>query len=93
MSQHAEKPKTGGESSQQEGSGSAPLTAIGETVSNVGAKVKKPFVNLMGSGEGTEEESGNERSGGHEQGKGMSGQTLKSVSEKLGDANITDNIT
>ncbi|ESW21747.1 hypothetical protein PHAVU_005G096300 [Phaseolus vulgaris] len=93
VSQHAEKPKTGGESSQQEGSGSAPLTAIGETVSNVGAKVKKPFVNLMGSGEGTEEESGNERSGGHEQGKGMSGQTLKSVSEKLGDANITDNIT
>lgn len=71
------------------------LTAIGETGSNVGSNVKKPFVNLVGSG-GTGEESGYERSGGHEQ-----GQTLKNTSEKLGDAkqreelldNITDNIT
>ncbi|KAK7335452.1 hypothetical protein VNO80_27298 [Phaseolus coccineus] len=93
VSQNAEKPKTGGGSSQQDGSGSAQSTAIGETVSNVGAKVKKPFVNLMGSGGGTGEESGNERSGGDEEGKGVSGQTLKSISEKLGDANITDNIT
>ncbi|XP_047153385.1 seed biotin-containing protein SBP65-like [Vigna umbellata] len=78
--QNAEKPKEGGGSSQQEGTGSDVLTEIGETESNVGAKVKKPFDG------GTKEESGSETSGGQEEGKDVSGQTLKSTDEKLGDA-------
>jgi len=43
--------------------------------SDVGSKVKKPF-----DGGGTKEE-----------GKGVTGQTLKNTDEKLGDANITGN--
>ncbi|CAJ1956685.1 unnamed protein product [Sphenostylis stenocarpa] len=49
VSQNAEKPKAYGGSSQEEETGSTVLTAIGETVSNVGTKVKKPF--LIGGNE------------------------------------------
>lgn len=76
--QNAEKPNEGGGSSEKEGTGSDVLTAIGETVSNVGANVKKAFDG------GSEEESGSETSGGQEEGKDVSGQTLKITDEKLG---------
>ncbi|RDX82167.1 Seed biotin-containing protein SBP65, partial [Mucuna pruriens] len=66
-----------------------PSEGIGETVSKVGEKVKKPFENMMG---GEKKESG-----GQEEGKGAIGQTLTSISEKLGDAKqrevLLDNIT
>ncbi|TKY48923.1 Seed biotin-containing protein SBP65 [Spatholobus suberectus] len=84
VSQYAQKPKPGGGSSQQEGTGS-----------NVGEKVKKPLENIMG-GEG-KRESGNDQSGGQEQGKGIGQTSMTSIGEKLGDAKqmeeLLDNIT
>ncbi|KAG4981303.1 hypothetical protein AAZX31_12G198100 [Glycine max] len=76
-----------------------PSQGIGETVSSVGEKVKKPFENILG-GEGKKDESGgNDQSsgGGQEQGKSIIGQTLTSIGEKLGDAKqreeLIDNVT
>ncbi|KAK7401929.1 hypothetical protein VNO78_13799 [Psophocarpus tetragonolobus] len=87
LPQEAEERPSGGRS-EQEGNGGSVLTAIGETVSSVGKKVKKPFENIIGR-----ESEG----GGEEQGKGVIGQTPSSIAEKLGDAKqreeLLDNIT
>ncbi|KAG4384505.1 hypothetical protein AAZX31_13G274600 [Glycine max] len=91
--QYAQKPKPSERNPQKEGTGSIVFTAIGETVSSAGEKVKKPFKNTMGG----ESEGG----GGKEEGKSVIGKSLTSIGEKLGDAkqreelldNVTGNIT
>ncbi|KAK7272407.1 hypothetical protein RJT34_28986 [Clitoria ternatea] len=85
VSQYAQKVQPSEGSPQQEGTGGSVLTAIGETVGNVGEKIKKPFQSINGSGT---REKGSDKSAG-EQGQGQQGngsQTLTCFGEKLGDA-------
>nr|KYP53303.1 Seed biotin-containing protein SBP65 [Cajanus cajan] len=77
VSEHAQEAKPSGGASQQEGTGSNVLNAIGETVSSVGEKVKKPFENMMGGGEGKTE------SGGQEQKKSVIGETASEIGQNI----------
>lgn len=68
----------------QEGTVSNVISAIGETVGNVGEKVKKPFQNITGGGK-------NDQSSGQQVGVGKGGSegaktTTTTIGEKLGNA-------
>ena len=79
----------------QEGTGSNVLSSIGETVGNVGEKIKKPFENITGKGS-----ESNQTTGGQVQEK--ESEAITRVGETFGDVaqrveqpldNITGNIT